>query len=257
MIKNQNPFTRLFSNETSELIKSHRSIRKYKAEPIPDEVLSDILAAAQWAPTSNNFQAYSIIVVKNTESRKKLSQLCKSQVWVETCPVFLVFCIDYHRLFLACEKNDTSFDISQLDHLLVGCVDTTLAVENAFLTARSHGLGGVMIGAVRKNIEQFSELLKLPRYVIPLVGIALGYPDEIPQQKPRFPLKGVAHEEYYHEDQVISAIEEYEHITEDYYTKRTDGERTEGWTKNIADYFASKKRPDIKDFVIKQGFNVK
>ena len=244
-------------NEVAQLIKSHRSIRKYKDESITEEVLHDILTAAQWAPTSNNFQCYSIIVIKDTETKKKVSELCEGQPAVETCPVFLVFCIDYFRINMACEKNDIRFDIDQLDYLLVGSVDTTLAVENAYLMAKSYGLGGVMVGAVRKKAEQLSELLKLPRYVIPLVGMALGYPDEDPQQKPRMPLRGVAHNEFYHIDDAVSALEEYENITEDYYAERTNGERSEGWSKTISNYFGKKKRPDIKDFIIRQGYSVK
>lgn len=245
------------SNEVVQLIKSHRSIRKYKDDPIPDDVLTDILIAAQCAPTSNHFQAYSIIVVRDPEARKRISELCKGQLSIETCPVFLVFCIDYYRLHLACEKNSVPFDIDQIDHLVVGSVDTTLAVNNAYLTAKSYGLGGVMIGAVRKNAEQLSQLLRLPRYVIPLVGIALGYPDENPQQKPRLPLEGVAHNEFYRIENTLSALENYEMITEEYYTQRTNGERTEGWSKNISDYFTKQKRPEIRDFILRQGFNLK
>jgi len=132
-----------------------------------------------------------------------------------------------------------------------------IAAENAFLTAKSYDLGGVMVGAVRKKAEQLSELLKLPRYVIPLVGMALGYPDEDPQQKPRFPLSGVAHNEFYSIDNAVSALEEYEDITEVYYAERTNGERSEGWSKTISNYFDKKRRPDIKDFIIRQGYSVK
>ena len=244
-------------NEVGQIIKSHRSIRKYTDQPIPEEVLNDILTAAQWASTSNNFQCYSIIVIKDAEAKKKVFELCEGQLSVEKCPVFLLFCIDFFRISMACQKNDISFNIDQLDYLVVGSVDTSLAVENSYLMAKAHGLGGVMIGAVRKKAEQISELVKLPRYVIPLVGMSLGYPDENPQQKPRLPIRGVAHNEFYHIDNAVSALEEYEGITEDYYAERTNGERSEGWSKTIANYFDTKKRPDIKDFIMRQGYGVK
>lgn len=242
--------------EVTQLIKSHSSVRKYKDQPILDEVLKDIFTAAQWAPTSHNFQAYSIIVVKDPKARSKVSELCKGQRWIEECPVFLVFCIDYHRLNLACEKNGINLDINTVDNLLVGCVDTVLAVENAHIAAKSYGLGGVMIGAVRNNAEQLAEFLKLPHYVIPLVGMTLGYPDEEPQQKPRLPQNAVVHYEFYHEDNIRPAMEEYETLTEDYYTRRTNGQRTEGWSKIISNHFTKQTRPHMKDFIIRQGFNV-
>lgn len=245
------------SNAVTQLIQAHRSIRKYKEKPITDAVLNDILASAQWAPTSNNFQSYSVIVIKDAVTKKKVAELCKGQSAVETCSVFLVFCVDYYRLYLACEKNGVEFDAEQLDHLIVGTVDATLALGNAHVAAKSHGLDGVMIGAVRKNSLQISELLKLPKYVFPLVGLALGHADEYPQQKPRFPYSGIVHNEFYHIDNTVSALEEYDTITENYYTERTNGEKTDGWSKKIADYFAKQKRPDIKDFILEKGFNVK
>ncbi len=245
-------------NEVTQVIFNHRSIRSYTSDPIPDEILNDILTAAQWSPTSHNFQAYSIIVIKDPEAKIEVADFCRGQLWIKNCPVFLVFCMDYYRLKMACEKNGREMGVEEVENLLVGAVDTALAAQNAATAAESYGLGCVMIGGVRNHPEQISEYLKLPKYVVPIVGLSLGYPAETPWQKPRIPLRAVIHQEVYNGDEILqSAIDEYDAITKDYYSRRTEGKRTDCWSQQIADHFTKQARPHMKDFILRQGFNVK
>jgi len=244
-------------NDTVKLIQSHRSIRKFTEEPIPDDILKDIVTSAQWAPSSHNVQAYSIIVVKNQDTKRRLSELCGSQKWIETCPVFLVFCADFYRLKLTCEMHGTNFEIHEVENLLVGAVDTALAAQNALLTARSYGLGGVMIGGIRNNPKVVAELLRLPRLTIPVMGMCLGYPAEDPGQKPRLPQELVVHEETYKADHMIAGLKRYEAVSADYYIRRTNGKQTSGWTKQMAEHLSQPRRPHMKQFIVEQGIELK
>lgn len=245
-------------NAVVELLQSHRSIRRYTNKPIPDETLSEILVSAQWAPSSHNVQAYSIIVVDDPQKKKVLAEIAGSQQYVAACPIFLVFCADFYRLSLACEMWDTDFKIDEVENVLVAAVDTALAAENALIAARSFGLGGVMIGGIRNNPEKVKELLGLPDYTIPMMGMCLGYPDQNPWQKPRTPTKAVVHyNQYQPKDKIVSELETYEEISADYYKRRTNGVRDEGWTKQMSKYLSRPRRPHLKEFIRKQGFNFK
>src|SRR5699024_7321735 len=117
-------------NNMTKLIQSHRSIRKYSEYSISDDILKDLLTSAHWAPSSENGQAYSIIVVKNKETKEHLSEVCMSQKWVKTCPVFLVFCIDFFRLKFTSKMHSTNFKIDEVENLFAGAIDTALAAEN-------------------------------------------------------------------------------------------------------------------------------
>jgi nitroreductase len=245
------------TNEIIKLIQSHRSIRRYTEDPISDEILGDILISAQCAPSSHNVQAYSVIVVKNKETKSKLSKFCGSQKWVETCPVFLVFCADFYRLKVTCDMHEANFEIHEVENLIVGAVDTALAAENVLLSARSYGLGGVMIGGIRNHPQGVVEILKLPPLTIPILGMCLGYPADAPWQKPRLPQKVVVHEEFYQKDHLIAGLEEYEAISADYYTRRTGGKRTEGWTLQMAEYLSKPRRASLKQFIMNQGIELK
>src|SRR5690625_7338802 len=90
-------------NNILQLIQSHRSIRKYSDKPVTNEVLEELYKSAQWAPSSHNIQAYSIVTIRNNEKKRKLSVLCGNQKYIESCRVFLVFCLDFYRLKLSSE----------------------------------------------------------------------------------------------------------------------------------------------------------
>lgn len=244
------------STEVTRLIQSHRSIRKYTAQPIPPQVLADVLASAQWAPSSHHVQAYSVIVVRSPETKRQLSALCGNQKWVAECPVFLVFCADFYRLQQACEMHGQKVAVDEVENLLVGAVDTALAAENVLLAARSHGLGGVMIGGIRNNPREVANLLGLPTLTIPIMGMCLGYPDQDVEQKPRLPQRAVIHEERYQTDGLLEALTEYERETAQYYARRTNGQRTEGWTKQMADYVNKPRRTHLKAFIEEQGIRL-
>ncbi|MET3292852.1 UNVERIFIED_CONTAM: nitroreductase [Brevibacillus sp. OAP136] len=244
------------TNETVQLLQSHRSIRRYTDEVLPPQMLEQILQSAQWAPSSHHVQAYSIIVVKDEEKRKRLAELC-GQSFIGTSPAFLVFCADFHRLKLVSDMHGTEFTLGEPEDLLVGAVDTALAAQNVMIAARSFGLGGVMIGGIRNHPEEVCEILDLPQYTMPIMGMSLGFPAEEPWQKPRLPQEVVIQEDSYRTEHLYAGLEEYESSSADYYVRRTNGKQTAGWTKQMAEYFATARRANIRAFVEKQGLLVK
>lgn len=114
-----------------------------------------------------------------------------------------------------------------------------------------------MIGEIRNNFEEVAALLKLPPYTFPLFGICLGYPAEIPEQKPRLPANVVIHEETYRTEHIPAGLEEYEKRSAAYYTKRTNGRKTTSWTKQISDYMSRQRGIKLKEFIVKQGYGLK
>lgn len=244
-------------NKVVDLLQSHRSIRRYKDKPIPVNILDEILASAQWAPSSHHVQAYSIIVVDDPKKKRVLSEIAGSQKYVMDCPIFFVFCADFYRLSLACEMWDKNFEINEVENVVVAAVDTALAAENALIAARSFGLGGVMIGGIRNNPSKVRELLRLPKYTIPIMGMCLGYPDQEPWQKPRTPKNAVVHYNQYHsKENIVEGLSLYEEVSSDYYKRRTNGTRIDGWTKQMAEYLSKPRRVHLRDFIKEQGFNL-
>lgn len=244
-------------NEVIQLLKAHRSIRKFTSRDISKECLSEIIEAAQWASSSTFVQAYSIIGIRESETKKRLAALCGEQPYIESCPVFLVFCADLHRLEHACRMHQTDMVGEYTESFIMATVDTALAAQNAMIAAESLGLGGVYIGGIRNHPEKVSEMLMLPNYVYPVFGMALGYPDQDPEQKPRLPMAVVYKEEKYEDSEDIDKIIAYDKMISDYYTRRTKGKRSDTWTEQMAEKMQNETRPHMKEFLQKRNFLLK
>lgn len=242
-------------NQVIALLKDHRSIRKFKQDPISNEMVLSIIDAAGSAATSNFIQAYSVIRVINKDNRKQLAELTGSQSWVEDSPLFLVFCADLKRAENACLLENKEMVSGYTEQFIIATIDVALAAENAIIAAESMGLGGVFIGGIRNNPDAVCELLKIPKHVYPVFGMCLGFPDEKPEQKPRLPAEMILHEDYYHENQ--TDLEKYNKTTNDYYQSRSTGSRDDTWTRQISDMVSKPSRPHMKEFLKKKGFDIK
>jgi FMN reductase (NADPH) len=242
-------------NQVINLLKNHRSIRKFKSDPISNEKVHAIIEAAGWAATSNFIQAYSVIRVENTQTRKQIADLAGPQPWVEKSPLFLVFCADLKRPYSACDHENKQMVSGYTEQFIIATVDVSLAAQNAMIAAESMGLGGVYIGGIRNNPELVCELLKIPDHVYPVFGMCLGYPDEQSEQKPRLPVSVTLKQEYYQEDK--ADLEKYNEICHDYYQKRSSSSRDDTWTGQISNMMSKPARPHMKAFLEKRGFEFK
>jgi nitroreductase len=241
-------------NSVIDLLTAHRSIRKFKPDPISTVDLHAIVDAAQSASTSSLIQAYSIIHVTDSELRRQLAHLAGDQVHIEECPVFLVFCADLYRLKIAAEMHGLVMKGEHMEAFILATVDTALAAQNAMVAAESLGLGGVYIGGIRNNPERISRLLELPDKVYPVFGMCLGKPAHDPGKKPRLPLTSVLKENRYTTGDDDSLLQQYDETIRQYYNTRTGGRRTEGWTHQMAKKMSNENRLHMRSFLEGQGF---
>ncbi|ORX64774.1 nitroreductase [Anaeromyces robustus] len=230
-------------NPVLESLFKHQSIRKYKDQPLEDEKLNLIIKAAQAAPNWCNAQHVSIIAVKDTARKQKLAELSLNLKFIGTCPVFLVFCADFYRTAYAFEKNGKSEQftkdyIEQLDTLLVASHEAGIAMENAIVAAESMGLGTVPIGLIRTNPLEVVKELNLPKYVLPMIGLCIGYPDENPGVKPRLPMEGVLFEEKYDTEKCKANVDIYDEQFKKYVSQRSTNSREETWSENLANKYS-------------------
>ncbi|MGM0652688.1 MAG: nitroreductase family protein, partial [Bacillota bacterium] len=84
-------------NQFIDLLKAHRSVRKFKKKDVEQDKVNAIIEAAQRSATSSNYQAYTIIRVKDPDKRKTIARLAGGQQWIEECPLFFIFCANLKR----------------------------------------------------------------------------------------------------------------------------------------------------------------
>jgi nitroreductase len=182
-------------NPTIELLKSHRSIRKFTDQKISRELLVEFIRAGQSAATSSHVQAYSVIHVVNPENRQKIAELAGGQTYIAECSDFLVFCADMKRSTEAAARAGADVVRGMTEQLVIASVDTALMAQNVAIAAESEGLGLCYIGGIRNNPAEISEILHLPEHVYPVFGMCLGYPDQNPEVKPRLPAETILKED--------------------------------------------------------------
>ena len=158
---------------------AHRSVRRYTDDPIPEDVLSGLIAAAQSAATSSNLQSWSVVSIDDPKRRQAISEACENQKQVLTAPVFLVFLADLNRIGeFARSKGVDPDGLDTIEMFTVAVVDASLAAERLVCAAESMGYGICYIGALRNHPNKVKELLNLPGMTFGVFGLCIGVPTE-------------------------------------------------------------------------------
>ncbi|MCM3708559.1 MULTISPECIES: oxygen-insensitive NADPH nitroreductase [Cytobacillus] len=248
-------------NEVTNLLMDHRSVRNFEDRALSKEHIETIVLSAQAASTSSFVQAYSIIGVTDKEKKAKLAEVAGNQNYVAENGHFFVFCADLHRheIIGQMENKNVIPSIESTEKFMVAVIDTALAAQNAAIAAESLGLGICYIGGIRNNLEAVAELLKTPDRVIPLFGLAVGYPSKKNDKKPRLPLQHIYHENEYNQDKAsyCEELKVYNKIISEYYDERTGGKRKDTWTSQIAGMLEKQTRMYMKEFVQKNKMDLR
>lgn len=187
-------------NDHIALLLSHRSVRGYRGDALPDGTVETLVAAAQSAATSSNLQTWSVIAVTDPAVKAQLAKLANNQKHIEQCPVFFAWIADISRNARLAEQEGVTLEVlPYLETFLVAAIDAALAAQNATVAAESLGLSTVYIGALRNHPEEVARLLGLPQGAMAVFGMCVGYaaPGVASEVKPRLPQSVVLHRERY------------------------------------------------------------
>ena len=133
-------------NDTIALMLSHRSVRGYRPDALPEGTLETLIAAAQSAATSSNLQTWSVVAVTDPATKAELAKIASNQKHIEQCPLFLVWLADVSRnQRLGAEEGVTLETMPYLETFLVAAIDAALAAQNAVTAASSIGLSNVCL----------------------------------------------------------------------------------------------------------------
>lgn len=183
--------------DTMQTLLEHRTIRKYKSQPIEDNILNQILEAGFRASTTGNMQVYSIIVTKDKERKEELCKFHFGQTMVKEAPVVLTFCADFNRFNKWCEQRNAEPGYDNFLSFMTAAIDALLVAQNVTIAAESFGLGICYLGTTTYMADKIIEFLKCPKGVVPITTLVVGYPDENPELVDRLPYKGIVHNEFY------------------------------------------------------------
>jgi len=167
-----------------EAIKGRRSIRAFRSQRVPAEIVEKLIDAARWAPSAGNIQPWEFIIVRKPEIKRRLAEAALDQTFIEEAPVIIVVCAN---------EDHSSLGYGIRGKTLYCIQDTAAAVQNIHLAAYSVGLGTCWVGAFRE--EEVRKTFKIPHGVRPVAIIPVGYPAESPSPRDRRHMSKIVHYE--------------------------------------------------------------
>lgn len=179
-------------------MKNRRSVRKYADRALPDSLLNELFEIASQASNTGNMQLYSVVVTRDPVNKEKQAPLHFNQKMATEAPVVLTFCADANRFVKWAANRKAEAGFNNLQAFIAATIDAMLFAQAFCDAAEAKGLGICFLGTTAYNAGKFIEELKLPRLVVPVVAVTVGYPAEpLPPQVERLPLAAIVHQEEY------------------------------------------------------------
>jgi len=178
---------------------TRRSIRRYTTEDVSDDMLRRLFALASRTQTMGNLQLYSVVVTRSKEQKALLAPAHFNQPMVTEAPVVLTICADFNRTtqWARCRKADPGYD-NMLSYQNAA-TDALLFTQTLCCLMDEEGLGYCFLGTTVYQPQQIIDILRLPRLVMPVATLTVGWPDEDAALSDRLPVDSFVHQETYHD----------------------------------------------------------
>lgn len=182
----------------SDLCQGHRSIRKYKPDEIPSDLIHQVLAdAVAGGSSSGNLNSCSMILTRDADRKQRLYELHSEQDMVLEAPLVITFCADWYRTRQWLKLWDARDNFNNFLGYHVAIGDAFIVAQNACLGFEAHRLGICYMGTTLFKLREIGEFLELPETCVPVTTIVVGYPNENPKKRDRLPINGLIFEEKY------------------------------------------------------------
>jgi nitroreductase len=171
-------------NQDLQFIFSRRSIRKYQNKEVSDQVITDLLEAGMAAPSAVKKDPWHFIVIRERQTLDKMVAFMPNAQMLKQATGAIVVCGDITKA----HDQKESYMLQ----------DLSAAVENILLAANTLGLGTCWLGVHPRadRMDNIRALFKLPDNIIPMCGIAVGWPAEKLKARTRFNVDLVHYEKW-------------------------------------------------------------
>ncbi len=178
---------------------SRATVRSFdESRLISDDELRQLIIAASHAPNTGNMQLYSVIsTAKGSALHSKLAELHFNQPAAINAPVLLTVCADTNRFAKWCEQRKTQTGLDNVGGRITAFVDAAIFAQQIVTIAEHGGMGCCYLGTATYNAQAIASLLEMPKGVIPVVGIALGWPKFKTEASDRLPVEAILHIDTY------------------------------------------------------------
>lgn len=244
---------------------TRRVHRAYKPDPIPEDLMQTVLAAALSAPSKSDLQQVAILRVRDKAVHARIAGLIPSMPWIATAPAFFVFCGDNRRIRRIAELRGKPYPNDNLDQFMNAAVDAGIVLATFVIAAQAAGLGCCPISVIRDHVAEVSQLLELPPSVFPVAGLCVGFPASDGKLSMRLPMALTVHSDRYDDSRLEEEVAAYdkrrtarEPIARE--KQRYAGEfgliDAYGWSEDKARHYSHPERADFGEFIRGHGFKL-
>ncbi len=251
-----------------EALLSHKSVRTFLPEALPDGAIETMVAAAQSASNSSALNQWSLVAVTDPALKQRISDTVARSVpvdripWIDEAPALLLWVADLSRgAGITKDAGKEPVVLDYLDSFLMASIDAALAAQNAAVAAESMSLGIVYLGVMRNIAKEVADIINLPDYSFVTFGMAVGLPDDTRTSsvRPRPAQPMVLHYNHYDESRYRTCIERYEAAYQAFRKRQNMSDKT--WAGSVVesaismDYLGGRNK--LRETVIQRGFKLK
>lgn len=214
------------TNQTITTLLNRRSIRQFSTDPLDDDTIATLEAVAQRAPSSQFLNDWSAIRITDPSLKTEIASIGR-QSYIAQAPLLYIFVADQHRNAVIAQSQgvDThsgTFTLNAGYRYAQAQNDTVLALHAVETAANSLGLGSVILGSVLNDSNRLIDLLHLPQYTVPVLGLAIGKPVQSPELKPRMPRSMQFFENTYpsSDTMFLEPLQQFDEAVHQYYDLR-------------------------------------
>jgi nitroreductase len=252
--------------QSIEAMLDHVSCRAFTDQPVPADTVRLVLAAALSSPSKSDLQQVSVIWLTDPEQRRATLELSPSNPWALAAPEAFVFCADGRRIRRTAERLGRDFPNEHLDQFMNAAVDCGIVLGATIRAAEAFGLGACPISELRDQATDLIAILELPTWVVPVAGLAMGWPAISDRRVvPRLPFDVAVHENRYSDAAFDASWSSYEDLR-DSVEARPDAHqrsldqfgvvRPYGWAEDRTRQYSEPRRSDWGAHVRDQGFGL-
>ena len=244
-------------------IAGHRVHRDFLYRPVEPALLRLLCACALSAPSKSDLQQADVLVLDDAQLRRSIISLMPEMPWLAQAPVLMVFLANGSRTPQLAMLREKPFPNDHLDLFFNAAVDSAIVLTTFMRAAAAVGLGCCPLSAIRDQAARVSDMLGLPERVIPVAGLAAGWPARAGHITPRLGLETTLHQDRYRQGDLARQIDAYDRrrAAAHPYRRQRGVERFGeaqfyGWSEDKARQYAEPLRDDFGTFVRDKGFRL-
>lgn len=246
-----------------EYWKKRHTVRNFLPRDISDDLLLELIDKASKAPTTGGMQLYSIIITRNEETLKNLACQHFNQPAATGAPIMLTIVADFNRFEHWCRLRRAKPGFNNFESFVAALLDAVIFAQQLNTLLELSGIGVCYLGTTTYNASKIGDILNLPQLTVPVVTLAIGYPDNncMTGDAERIDTDSIIHHEVYHQysdveiDQIFAGKEALEqnkkYVTENHVPSLAHVFTDIRYPEEAARIFSQ----DFYNYIERQGFH--